>query len=147
MNLKSCACIIQIQSRHNHPMQPPQLQLKQLNQLQQSSSSKNPFHTVVIEAWLSALTPTPSLIAHNLELQGIQLPHSVTITIDRRELCGDRRASQEPHRVQSAPQSHHPKKLVLLLLLFSEGDTGLNRSHCVEPTLARQLLRFPGRRL
>jgi hypothetical protein len=58
-------------------------QLKQLNQLQQSSSSKNPFHTVVIEAWLSALTPTPSLIAHNLELQGIQLPHSVTITIDR----------------------------------------------------------------
>ena len=62
-------------------MQPPQ---SQLNQLHQSSSSKNPFHTVVIEAWLHPLSAlTPSLIAHNLELQGIQLPHSVTITIDR----------------------------------------------------------------
>ena len=61
-------------------MQP---QLKQLTQLNQSSS-KNPFHTVVIEAWLHPLSAlTPSLIAHNLELQGIQLPHSVTITIDR----------------------------------------------------------------
>ena len=69
----------------NKTMQPPQLkQLNQLNQLNQSSSSKNPFHTVVIEAWLHPLSAlTPSLIAHNLELQGIQLPHSVTITIDR----------------------------------------------------------------
>jgi hypothetical protein len=39
---------------------------------------------LVIEAWISPLSAiTPSLILHNLELAGIQLPHSLTVTIDR----------------------------------------------------------------
>ena len=40
--------------------------------------------TIVIENWVSPLSAlTPSLIVHNLELQGIQLPQSLTIEIDR----------------------------------------------------------------
>jgi hypothetical protein len=40
--------------------------------------------TIVIENWVSPLSAlTPSLIVHNLELQGIQLPQSFTIEIDR----------------------------------------------------------------
>lgn len=39
---------------------------------------------LVIEAWIKPLSAiTPSLILHNLELAGIQLPHSLTVTIDR----------------------------------------------------------------
>ena len=40
--------------------------------------------TIVIENWVSPLSAlTPSLIVHNLELQGIQLPQRLTIEIDR----------------------------------------------------------------
>lgn len=40
--------------------------------------------TIVIENWVSPLSAlTPSLIVHNLELQGIQLPQTLTIEIDR----------------------------------------------------------------
>jgi len=40
--------------------------------------------TIVIEAWIHPLSClTPSLIMHNLELQGIEVPPSLTIGIDR----------------------------------------------------------------
>ena len=40
--------------------------------------------TIVIEAWIHPLSAlTPSLIMHNLELQGVQLPQSLTIAVDR----------------------------------------------------------------
>jgi len=40
--------------------------------------------SLVIEAWITPLSAiTPSLVLHNLELAGIQLPHSLTVTIDR----------------------------------------------------------------
>ncbi len=42
----------------------------------------NPFTTLVIEAWIPTITP--SLIQHNLELQGIQVNETgMTVTIDR----------------------------------------------------------------
>ena len=37
--------------------------------------------SLVIEAWI--ITITPSLVVHNLELQGIQLPQPFTVTVDR----------------------------------------------------------------
>ena len=40
--------------------------------------------SLIIEAWIAPLpTITPSLIVHNLELQGLQLPQPFTVTIDR----------------------------------------------------------------
>ena len=50
----------------------------QCNQYNQALSN-----TLVIEAWINPHALTPSLIVHNLEMQGIQLPNSVTVTIDR----------------------------------------------------------------
>ena len=46
---------------------------------------------IVIEAWVAPLpTITPSLIVHNLELQGLQLPQPFTVTIDRGHyVCAD----------------------------------------------------------
>ena len=39
---------------------------------------------IVIEAWIQPLSSlTPSLIVHNLELQGIQLPQPFAVTVDR----------------------------------------------------------------
>ena len=40
--------------------------------------------TILIEAWIQPLSClTPSLIVHNLELQGIQLPQPFAVTVDR----------------------------------------------------------------
>jgi hypothetical protein len=40
--------------------------------------------TILIEAWIHPLSSlTPSLIVHNLELQGIQLPQPFAVTVDR----------------------------------------------------------------
>ena len=40
--------------------------------------------SLVIEAWVNPLSAlTPSLVVHNLELQGIQLPQPFTMTVDR----------------------------------------------------------------
>jgi len=40
--------------------------------------------SLVIEAWINPLSAlTPSLVVHNLELQGIQLPQPFTMTVDR----------------------------------------------------------------
>ena len=52
------------------------------NRMQQQSQSQP--STIVIEAWIHPLSAlTPSLILHNLELQGIDVPQSLTIAIDR----------------------------------------------------------------
>jgi hypothetical protein len=51
--------------------------------MQSNQSNQALSNTLVIEAWINPHALTPSLIVHNLELQGIQLPHSVTVTIDR----------------------------------------------------------------
>ena len=46
-----------------------------------STSTSTP---IVIEAWIQPLSSlTPSLIVHNLELQGIQLPQPFAVTVDR----------------------------------------------------------------
>ena len=50
----------------------------------QTNTKKPDASIIVIENWISPLSAlTPSLIVHNLELQGIQLPQSLTIEIDR----------------------------------------------------------------
>jgi hypothetical protein len=52
--------------------------------MQQQSQPQSQPSTIVIEAWIHPLSAlTPSLILHNLELQGIEVPQSLTIAIDR----------------------------------------------------------------
>ena len=63
-------------------MQQQPQQSIQSNQSNQSNQSKS----LVIEAWINPHALTPSLIVHNLELQGIQIQSchkGMTITIDR----------------------------------------------------------------
>ena len=67
--------------------------------------------SLVIEAWINPLSAiTPSLILHNLELAGIQLPHSLTVTIDRGHYdCMDTNytviAVETPTPIQVSPSS------------------------------------------
>ena len=60
------------------------MQQHQHQHQQQQQQQQQPANTIVIEAWIHPLSClTPSLIMHNLELQGIRLPQALTIAIDR----------------------------------------------------------------